>query len=115
LYNSNNLTTPIASTLTGFDGQYLFNPLPAGEYVVGFGSPGTNFAATTPNNSANDGIDSDMDPNTLQTGPYLLANGDSVITVDAGFVEYECMVAVPSGIERICLGTSLQLGASIGF
>ncbi len=114
LYNANDLTTPIASTLTGFDGGYLFNPLPAGEYVVGFGSPGTNFTATTVNNSANDAIDSDMDPTTLQTGPYLLANGDSVVTVDAGFVEYICEVSTTSAIERICLGTTLQLGASIG-
>ena len=114
LYNANNLTTPIASTLTDFNGKYLFNPLPAGEYVIGFAEPGTNFTTTTANNSANDEIDSDIDATTLQTPPQLIANGDEVLTLDAGFIEYECTVSVPSGIERICLGTSLQLGASIG-
>jgi len=114
LYNSNNLTTPIASTLTDFSGKYLFNPLPAGEYVIGFAQPGTNFTATTANNSANDEIDSDIDEMTLQTPPQLIANGDEILTLDAGFIEYECTVAVPSNIERICLGTSLQLSASIG-
>ena len=114
LYASNNLTTPIASTLTDFSGKYLFNPLPAGEYVIGFAQPGTNFTATTANSGANDAIDSDMDATTLQTPPQLIANGDEILTLDAGFLEYECTVAVASGIERICLGTSLQLGASIG-
>ena len=114
LYASNNLTTPIASTLTDFSGKYLFNPLPAGEYVIGFAQPGRNFTATTANNSPNDEIDSDINPTTLQTPPQLIANGDEVLTLDAGFIEFECTVSVPSGIERICLGTSLQLGASIG-
>ncbi len=114
LYASNNLMTPIASTLTDFSGKYLFNPLPAGEYVIGFAQPGTNFTATTANNSTNDEIDSDMDETTLQTPPQLIANGDEVLTLDAGFIEYECTVSVASGIERICLGTSLQLGASVG-
>ena len=113
LYKANDLTIPIASTLTGFDGKFVFNPIPAGEYVVGFASPGNNFAPTTINNNPNTDIDSDIDFNTLQTISYLIANGDSLVNIDAGFVEYECTVSVPSAIERICLGTSLPLSASI--
>jgi hypothetical protein len=93
--------TVIATTTTNADGLYLFDNLPAGDYIVEFvPPPGLTF--TGPNNGA-DGSDSDAapvtgrapvtltagDPNMVPSGDYPAQTvGASLVnpTIDAGLV-----------------------------
>jgi protocatechuate 3,4-dioxygenase beta subunit len=80
-----NSTTPLASTATNSNGLYLFQGLAAGSYYVRFDRPvGYDFASPQ-NQGANDGLDSDADPTTGVTACVSLAQGESNLTVDAGF------------------------------
>jgi hypothetical protein len=75
-------------TTTNNLGIYDFNNLTPGTYTVTFTRPGTQYLSTTPNFGGNDAIDSDADPVTGQTGPYVLSSGEFNNTVDAGY--YRC-------------------------
>ena len=75
----------ISTTTTNANGNYLFAGLQPGTYSVCFVAPaGTQL--TTPNAGGNDGTDSDAALADGCTGPYVLAPGDSNLTVDAGIV-----------------------------
>ena len=75
----------ISTTTTNGTGNYLFDGLQPGTYSVCFVAPaGTQL--TTPNAGSNDGTDSDAALATGCTGQYVLAPGESNLTVDAGIV-----------------------------
>jgi hypothetical protein len=80
-------TTKLDSTTTDALGNYVFNNLNPGTYVVGFNPTtlpaGTSF--TTKNAAGTDSTnDSNADPVTGKSAPVTLAAGDRNMTIDAG-------------------------------
>lgn len=73
------------NTTTRTNGIYEFDGLRGGTYTVAFGAPG-GFEFTLMDVGNNDNIDSDPDPDTGVTNPFLL-NSSSVNFQDAGFKE----------------------------
>ena len=88
LYNVNNLSTPIASTISGINGDYSFTGLTPGTYVVQFDLTDTDLPAnavpTTPN-QGNETTDSDMNPNDGFTAPVTITAANPAADIDAGF------------------------------
>ncbi|HNP87308.1 MAG TPA: SdrD B-like domain-containing protein [Kouleothrix sp.] len=84
LYDANG--NPVATTITGSDGSYLFTNLPPGTYTVGFSNLPNGFTFTQPNQGGNDGNDSDVDPNTGLTQPIVIVPGTNQIDVFAGVI-----------------------------
>ena len=88
LYNVNNLSTPIASTISGINGDYSFTNLTPGTYVVQFDLTDTDLPAnavpTTPN-QGNEATDSDMNPNDGFTTPVTITAANPAADIDAGF------------------------------
>ncbi len=80
-----NPAQPLATQLTGSNGQYNFGGLAPGNYVVGFVTP-TGYQPTT-ENAGNDTQDSDADPVTGYTGTINLVSGEADDTNDAGFIQ----------------------------
>jgi protocatechuate 3,4-dioxygenase beta subunit len=76
-------TAVLATTVTDGNGYYTFSNLEPGTYNVKFIAP-TGSTITGQNQGGNTATDSDADPNTGFTGPYILAAGDYNATVDAG-------------------------------
>lgn len=86
------------TTLTNALGEYLFGGLPAGNYVVQFGTAAlplpTGFTAATQNAGTNDNIDSDggaiatggAPAGSSRTAVYNLAQGEDNLSVDLGIV-----------------------------
>jgi len=77
-------TTVIDTTTTDADGDYLFDLLPAGTYVVGFATP--SGLTPTPAGQGGDGAaDSDASVTTGLSPVVTLAAGEANRTIDAGF------------------------------
>ena len=73
------------TTVTDANGDYLFDDLPAGDYIVEVVPPaGTTF--TIQDAGVDDDLDSDVDPGTGQTGIITLGAGDNDPTNDAGII-----------------------------
>jgi hypothetical protein len=85
LFDADNPTIPLTTTYTNINGYYQFKPIPAGNYRVGFGNI-YDYDPSPKDAGSNDSKDSDIDPLTLYTVPILIANGDSITNVDAGFM-----------------------------
>jgi hypothetical protein len=81
LYDNTN--TPVASTVTDENGNYLFANVIPGTYTVGFGTlPGA--LGYTSKEAAPGGTGSDVNPGTGRTDAITLAAGDFRNDVDAG-------------------------------
>ena len=76
-------TILLATAVTDGNGYYTFSNLEPGTYNVKFVTP-TGFTLTG-SNVGDDASDSDADPITGFTGPYILGAGSYNPTVDAGF------------------------------
>ena len=74
----------VASATTGPDGEYLFDGLEPGGYVVVFTSP-DGLVFTVQNAGDDDTVDSDVDASGT-TGCVDLAPGETNLTVDAGLI-----------------------------
>ncbi len=74
----------LALRTTNAAGQYLFNNLSAGRYLLRF-APRSGYVLTAANRSLNDTIDSDVHPATGLSDTIVLADGEMNMTVDAGF------------------------------
>ncbi|MGB0384481.1 MAG: SdrD B-like domain-containing protein, partial [Ardenticatenaceae bacterium] len=80
---------PINTTTTDENGNYLFtsdsdgNPLPAGDYQVGF-TPPAGYLFTTADQGGDDENDSDADTTTGMTPVFTMADGDTNLSLDAG-------------------------------
>jgi protocatechuate 3,4-dioxygenase beta subunit len=80
-------TTILDSTTTDALGNYVFNDLPAGDYVVGFepSSLPPGFVFSPQNAPGSDSTnDSDANPTTGKTNVITLSPGEKNMTVDAG-------------------------------
>lgn len=85
LYDADNTNASLATTTTDANGYYQFKPIPAGNYRVGFGNP-YSYDVSAKDQGSDDELDSDIDPTTGITDAILVANGDSITTIDAGFM-----------------------------
>jgi len=75
--------TVLSTTSTDINGNYTFQDLPPGDYIVKFASPeGARFTLA---NQGDDGSDSDADASGF-TARYTLAPGESNNTIDAGLI-----------------------------
>ncbi len=75
----------VASTTTDADGNYLFDGLTPGVYVVEFVKP-ANTGLTAANQGGDDAVDSDADLVTGRTAAITLVSGQTDLTWDAGIV-----------------------------
>ena len=76
----------VATTTTASDGSYHFVELVAGTYSVGFTLPeGTIF--TGQDQGGDDADDSDINPATSRTVPFVLSPGENDLTLDAGMIQ----------------------------
>ncbi len=75
----------IAATESGTNGSYLFPNLPAGTYTVVFPTTFAGGALSPAKVGSNDNIDSDPSQATGATGNIVLATGQNITTVDAGY------------------------------
>jgi protocatechuate 3,4-dioxygenase beta subunit len=78
--------TVIATTVTDAFGNYIFNNLDAGAYVVGFGTAPGYTRSTNQNIGVNDFADNDANPVTGKTGVYNIVAGQRNMSVDAALV-----------------------------
>ena len=85
LYAADGVTVT-ATTVTDAFGNYIFNNLDAGGYVVGFGTAPGYTRSTNQNTGADDFKDNDADPTTGKTTIYNLVAGQSNLSVDAALV-----------------------------
>jgi protocatechuate 3,4-dioxygenase beta subunit len=81
----NSVGTVIATTTTNASGNYLFSGLAAGTYKVVFPISISGAIVTTQNVGGNDDIDSDASQTTGETGNIVLASGQNITNVDAGY------------------------------
>jgi hypothetical protein len=101
---------PIATTVTSLSGYYMFQNLVPGTYAVEFIKP-AGYNATGRDAGADDAKDSDADTGTGRTGQYVLASGDSNLTVDAGFVAIPPPPCIPKWtLTKSALTPNVQLG-----
>ncbi len=84
LYDNTN--NPVASAITGSNGEYLFpNVLPA-TYTIGFSGYPASMVPTAQNASgSNTANDSNVDPLTIKTPSFTVIAGGYDMTIDAGF------------------------------
>jgi hypothetical protein len=84
LYNCANPTTPIATTITGANGNYIFENVAPGSYSVSFTAPiGTTFTSQTGSVSTTNNSDADA---TGKTACFPVLAGDQITYVDAGII-----------------------------
>jgi protocatechuate 3,4-dioxygenase beta subunit len=81
----NSAGTIIATTTTNSTGNYLFSGLAAGTYKVVFPASISGAIVTGQNVGSNDDIDSDASQSTGETGNIVLATGQNITNVDAGY------------------------------
>ena len=77
-------TTKLDSTVTDALGQYIFNALTPGDYIVGFENLPAGFVFSPTDAGADDAADSDVNPTTGQTPVITLEAGQNDMTWDAG-------------------------------
>ncbi|MGC9516467.1 MAG: SdrD B-like domain-containing protein [Methanomicrobiales archaeon] len=77
---------PVRSTTTSGNGNYLFNDIDPGDYIVEFVKP-VGYVFSPPNQGTDDEIDSDADPTTGRTATITLYSGASELKWDAGMYQ----------------------------
>lgn len=83
LYQADGITA-ISSVVTDGFGNYVFNALPSGQYVVGFSNLPASYAITTQNAGSDSTVNSDIDAGTGKTAVINLGEGQYNMTYDAG-------------------------------
>lgn len=83
LYQADGITAITSTTTDGF-GNYVFNSLAAGQYVVGFSALPASYTITTQNVGTDSTINSDANVGTGKTGIIELGVGQYNMTYDAG-------------------------------
>ena len=73
-----------STTTTGSNGQYAFNNLAPGNYVVTFTKP-LGYITTAQDQGGNDGTDSDANITSGATTTITLVSGENNTTIDAGY------------------------------
>ena len=89
----------LRTTVSDAEGRYLFENLPAGDYIVAF-SPIRGYSFTQADTGDNDDLDSDVVfPHAGRTGVIHLANDEINLSVDGGiFLNIICLPRVCSWI-----------------
>ncbi len=82
LYAANDTNTPLSTVLTDPSGNYAFNGLLPGDYVVHFGLP--EGYLYTSQGAGDTATDSNADPNTGMSSTVTLSAGENNPTIDAG-------------------------------
>ncbi|NNE26919.1 MAG: hypothetical protein HKN09_08750, partial [Saprospiraceae bacterium] len=82
LYEASDLNTVIAETRTTGNGNYIFENLVPGDYVVEFTSPNEALDFVDKDFGTDDDIDSDVNPDTGRSD--VITTGSGCIAVDAG-------------------------------
>ena len=83
--NNDEISSVTTTTANGVAGSYQFTGLNPGSYIVQFVT-GQGFTITIANAGNNDNLDSDIDPNTGNSGTINLASGENVDNIYAGYV-----------------------------
>lgn len=81
----NSAGSVIATTNTNGSGNYIFTGLAAGTYTVAFPVSISGAVVTGQNVGADDNVDSDPSQTTGITGNIVLATGQNITNVDAGY------------------------------
>jgi len=76
-----NLGNPVRTTITDNNGHYEFNDVPPGTYTLGV-TPPQGYQAS-PQDAGGDGVDSDFNPATFRTAPFVVTTGVN-LTLDGG-------------------------------
>ena len=100
--------------MTDISGTWWVADLDAGEYTVEFLAP-AGFDFTLPNEGTDETLDSDADPVTGRTAPFVLTEGRSDFSVDAGLFDRAsvgCEAELMQPIQRV-LGVKLPGGADL--
>ncbi len=85
LSNLDNSTT--VSGLTNAMGFYMFMNVQAGNYTLTFAVPGVGLDYAQQDQGNDDTIDSDVNPGTGSTAPFVIGGGEFVTNIDAGFID----------------------------
>ncbi|MCR9287245.1 MAG: carboxypeptidase regulatory-like domain-containing protein [Bacteroidetes bacterium] len=78
----------VIDSMTTFNsGAYLFNNIPTGTYSIKFGSPVgfPDYYLVAQDIGGDDAFDSDPNPNTGETAPFMVFGGQEFFDIDAGF------------------------------
>ena len=106
LYNDD--TGVLLETIITHDGgQYLFEHLAGGTYVVEFVVPRSTGYVFSESNVGDEGLDSDADTTSGRTGPIVLREGEHITVVDAGV---NCGCSDVSSDSSNALGTLGMIG-----
>ena len=84
--NQTPLKSVTTKTIHGESGQYLFDNLNPGKYVLGI-LPGEGFIFTQANMGQDESVDSDVDPITGMSELIEVGMGESNVTVDVGLIQ----------------------------
>ena len=84
LYDNNGAV--VARDTTDGNGNYEFRNVPAGSYTIGFDNLPDGYVFTPQGGTPDTRIDSDPNPNTGRTSPFVLNPGQRRRDVDAGLV-----------------------------
>ncbi len=90
LFLFDNANQQVATTITGVDGLYLFDNLPAGQYCVVANYPSVTYLPTVLNPNDDPSMDSNgTDIGNLQVKSEIinLFDGESNLTIDFGFIK----------------------------
>jgi LPXTG-motif cell wall-anchored protein len=98
----------VGTTITDGNGNYRFDNLPPGDYIVEFSNLPPTFGATSVNRGDASG-DSDADPITLRTPIISLSAGEVDLTWDLGIVQ--ARQALPRTGSEIARMLTVALGA----
>lgn len=88
----------VATTTTAGNGSYAFTGLMPGSYSIEFGGK-TGYAYTTPDQGADEALDSDADVSTGRTATFTLAAGANDTTWDAGLYTWSDVDAAKTGAQ----------------
>ncbi|MCP4783725.1 MAG: hypothetical protein GY878_09240 [Fuerstiella sp.] len=88
LYDPADQASPFDTRTTGVNGEYLFEDIPVGNWIVEFVTPFGFDAVTLQDAGSDDTTDSDPDPGTGRVNVTINDIGDSKLDVDAGFFKF---------------------------
>ncbi|MFC5405982.1 SdrD B-like domain-containing protein [Cohnella soli] len=112
LYDGNDLSNKLASKTTDANGNYEFDMLWPGDYVVKFILPDDSYIFSPKNQGGDSAKDSDADQATGMTSKITLLSGVSNMTIDAGIVE---KVSLGDTVWVDTNNNGIQDGGEVGF
>ena len=93
-----------ATTTSAINGEYIFEPLPPGEYLIFIDAVPTGYTLSPQDNCADDFVDSDFDMNGVATELVILTEGHCCLIIDGGLYD-DCLNVFDPG--EICCDQTL--------